>query len=120
MSGMRVFLQHLWPCTRTAVAPSGTMQFETILVARLPRVNCKEHGVKTSSVPWADKHSRFTLIYEGFVVQLLQHCASTQAVASTLSLSWHSVDQIMRRAGARRPSGTSASMERASEPVTST
>lgn len=24
-----------------------TMQFETILVARLPRCNCKEHGVKT-------------------------------------------------------------------------
>ena len=43
-----------------------TMQFETILVARLPRVNCKEHGVKTSSAPWADKHSRFTLMFEGF------------------------------------------------------
>nr|WP_225739392.1 transposase family protein [Chlorobium phaeovibrioides] len=51
-----------------------TMQFETILVARLPRVNCKEHGVKTASAPWADKHSRFTLMFEGFVVQLLQHC----------------------------------------------
>ena len=78
-----------------------TMQFETILVARLPRVNCKEHGVKTASAPWADKHSRFTLMFEGFVVQLLQHCASTQAVASMLRLSWHSVDQIMRRAVAR-------------------
>nr|WP_225739389.1 ISL3 family transposase [Chlorobium phaeovibrioides] len=78
-----------------------TMQFETILVARLPRVNCKEHGVKTASAPWADKHSRFTLMFEGFVVQLLQHCASTQAVASMLRLSWHSVDQIMRRALAR-------------------
>jgi len=78
-----------------------TMQFETILVARLPRVNCKKHGVKTASAPWADKHSRFTLMFEGFVVQLLQHCASTQAVASMLRLSWHSVDQIMRRAVAR-------------------
>ena len=78
-----------------------TIQFETILVARLPRVNCKEHGVKTASAPWADKHSRFTLMFEGFVVQLLQHCAGTQAVASMLRLSWHSVDQIMRRAVAR-------------------
>jgi len=56
-----------------------TMQFETILVARLPRGNCKEHGVKTVNAPWADKHSRFTLMFEGFVVQLLQHSASTQA-----------------------------------------
>jgi len=70
-------------------------------VARLPRVNCKEHGVKTASAPWADKHSRFTLMFEGFVVQLLQHCASTQTVATMLRLSWHSVDQIMRRAVAR-------------------
>nr|WP_278248912.1 ISL3 family transposase [Chlorobium sp. N1] len=41
------------------------------------------------------------MMFEGFVVQLLQHCASTQAVASMLRLSWHSVDQIMRRAVAR-------------------
>ena len=78
-----------------------TMQFETILVARLPRVNCKEHGVKTAGAPWADKHSRFTLMFEGFVVQLLQHCANTQAVATLLRLSWHAVDQVMRRAVAR-------------------
>ena len=78
-----------------------TMQFETILVARLPRVNCKEHGVKTAGAPWADKHSRFTLMFEGFVVQLLQHCANNQAVATLLGLNWHAVDQIMRRAVAR-------------------
>jgi transposase len=37
-----------------------TMQFETIIVARLPRTNCKEHGVRTVGGPWADRHSRFT------------------------------------------------------------
>jgi len=78
-----------------------TMQFETILVARLPRVNCKEHCDKTAGAPWAEKHSRFTLMFEGFVVQLLQHCANTQAVATLLGLSWHAVDAIMRRAVAR-------------------
>jgi transposase len=35
---------------------------------------------------------------EGFVVQLLQHCSNTQAVATLLGLSWHAVDQIMLRA----------------------
>lgn len=75
-----------------------TMQFETILVCRLPRCNCKKHGVKTVSAPWAERHSRFTLMLEGFVVQLLQHCSNTQAVATLLGLSWHAVDQIMLRA----------------------
>lgn len=75
-----------------------TMQFETILVCRLPRCNCKKHGVKTVSAPWAERHSRFTLMFEGFVVQLLQHCSNTQAVATLLGLSWHAVDQIMLRA----------------------
>jgi len=75
-----------------------TMQFETIIIARLPRTNCKEHGVKTVGAPWADRHSRFTLMFEGFVVQLLQHCSNTQAVSTLLGLSWHCVDDIMRRA----------------------
>ncbi|KAA6230499.1 ISL3 family transposase (plasmid) [Chlorobium phaeovibrioides] len=75
-----------------------TMQFETIIIARLPRANCKEHGVKTVGAPWADRHSRFTLMFEGFVVQLLQHCSNTQAVSTLLGLSWHCVDDIMRRA----------------------
>ncbi len=34
-------------------------QLKTFLVARQPRVNCPEHGVKTVLVPWAEKSSRF-------------------------------------------------------------
>lgn len=78
-----------------------TMQFETVLIARIPRCNCKQHGVKTAGVPWAEKHSRFTLMFEGFVVELLQHCSNTNAVSNMLGLSWHAVNQIMRRAVAR-------------------
>ena len=39
-----------------------TMQFTTEIVARLPRVTCKVHGVKTVCVPWADPHARWTFI----------------------------------------------------------
>lgn len=78
-----------------------TMQFETVLIARIPRCNCKQHGVKTAGVPWADKHTRFTLMFEGFVVELLQHCSNTRAVSNMLGLNWHAVNQIMRRAVAR-------------------
>jgi transposase len=75
-----------------------TMQFETIIIARIPRCRCEQCGVKTISVPWADRHSRFTLMFEGFAVSLLQHCLSVQAASNILKLDWHAVDQIMKRA----------------------
>src|SRR5690554_3278664 len=37
-----------------------TCQYQTILVADVPRVQCAEHGVKQVSVPWAEPGSRFT------------------------------------------------------------
>ena len=41
-----------------------TCQYETRLHARVPRVDCAEHGVKTVPVPWATAHSRFTMLFE--------------------------------------------------------
>ena len=51
-----------------------TMQFETVLRARTPRTKCKTCGVKTVTVPWAGKHSRFTLMFEAFAIEVLQAC----------------------------------------------
>jgi len=34
-----------------------TMQFQTIVHCRIPRVNCPEHGTKSMEVGWAEKHS---------------------------------------------------------------
>jgi hypothetical protein len=48
------------------------MQFETLLVARTPRVNCPEHGVKTIEAPWAGKNCRFTLMFEAFAIRVLE------------------------------------------------
>ncbi len=47
-----------------------TMQFETILIARIPRSKCEKCGVKTISVPWAAPYSRFTLMFEDFELAL--------------------------------------------------
>lgn len=57
-----------------------TMQFETILKARIPRVNCSKCGVKTTSVPWGEKHSRFTLMFEAFAIEVLE-CAGRSTAA---------------------------------------
>jgi len=39
-----------------------TMQVKTILVARIPRVNCARCGVRLIDVSWKDAHARFTPI----------------------------------------------------------
>jgi transposase len=78
-----------------------TMQFVTEIVARLPRCRCPEHGVKTVVPPWAAKHSRFTLLFEAFAVEVLQACRTINAAAAMLNLSWDAVQTIMDRAVAR-------------------
>jgi transposase len=75
-----------------------TMQFETILEARVPRVNCASCGVKTAAVPWAAKHSRFTLTFEAFVIDVLQAASCVSKAATLLGLGWDSVHEIMKRA----------------------
>jgi len=75
-----------------------TMQFETVLRARTPRTKCKACGVKTTSVPWADKHSRFTLMFEAFAIEVIQACGNVKSVAELLGLDWGSVHRIMERA----------------------
>lgn len=75
-----------------------TMQFETRLRARVPRANCQTCGVKTTSVPWADKHSRFTLLFEAMAIEVIQACGNVKAAAGLLRLDWGSVHRIMERA----------------------
>lgn len=75
-----------------------TMQFETILVARVPRTNCPQCGVRTCEVPWSEPHSRFTLMFEAFAVQVLQAAASVEQARVLLKLNWSSVQRIMDRA----------------------
>jgi transposase len=75
-----------------------TMQFETRLRARVPRANCKACGVKTTAVPWAGKHSRFTLLFEALAIEVIQACGNVKAAAGLLRLDWDSVHRIIERA----------------------
>jgi transposase len=75
-----------------------TMQFETVLRAATPRANCPHCGVKTIAVPWAGKHSRFTLLFEAFAVRVLQAANNVKRAAALLGLDWDSVHRIMERA----------------------
>jgi transposase len=75
-----------------------TMQFETLIRARVPRSNCPEHGVKTIAVPWAEPGSRFTLLFEQFAVDVLLACRSLTQACDLLGLDWDAVQRIMDRA----------------------
>ncbi len=91
-------------CSQADLAPErtwrhlDTMQFATELRARVPRCNCSKCGVKTVSVPWAGKHSRFTLMFEAFAIEVLQACSNVKRAATLLRLHWDSVQAIMERA----------------------
>jgi transposase len=77
-----------------------TMQFKTFLTAVVPRSNCQDHGVHQVHVPWAEKGSRFTALFEAVVIDWLKE-ATISAVARLIGLSWGAVSGIMGRAVAR-------------------
>ena len=75
-----------------------TMQFETILHCQPPRVLCDQHGVKLAALPWAQKHSRFTLLFEAFAIDVMQASRSLREAGKLLNLNWHQMHRIMKRA----------------------
>jgi transposase len=77
-----------------------TCQYQTYVVAEVPRVQCEQHGCLTVEVSWAQRNSRFTQMFEAMVIEWLLE-TSIAALARHLRLSWNAVDGIMRRAVAR-------------------
>lgn len=81
-------------------------QYKTILVGRAPRVNCPEHGVKNVVLPWAEKSSRFTILFERLAIDIL---LATQTVTGAMSIlrtswdeTWYFVQRAVRRGHDRK------------------
>lgn len=74
------------------------MQFTTYIHCIIPRIKCPEHGVKSLTVPWAGKHSRFTLLFESFAIRILQVARSVEEARKLLKLNWHQINAIKERA----------------------
>ncbi|MDZ7641696.1 MAG: ISL3 family transposase [Desulfurivibrio sp.] len=81
-------------------------QFQTFLHARPPRMNCPDHGVRQVRLPWAEPHSRFTLLFERFAIDVLKQ-TSIQAAKQILGISWdeawHLMGRAVNRGLARKP-----------------
>jgi transposase len=102
-----------WPCPECGQALSlfdhaeervwrhlDSCAFHTVLHARVPRVECPQHGKLQVRVPWAEHNSRFTALFERWSIQVMQQ-TDTAAAAELLGISWDEAWGIQERAVAR-------------------
>ncbi len=75
-----------------------TMQLETILEVRVPRLLKGDGKTEMASVPWAESGSRWPLLFEAWCIRLLQMASDIEKARKFLGLSWDSVQVIMNRA----------------------
>jgi transposase len=81
------------------VAASG--QFQKHLHAAIPRVHCPTHGVKQVRVPWTEPRSRFTLLMERLIIDLILQCSTVKGACEIAGVSWDEAWGVMSRAVAR-------------------
>ena len=74
-----------------------TCQFKTYLHARIPRVQCEEHGVRQIEVPWAEARSRFTALFERLAIDVLK-VTDVKSAGGILGISWDEARHVMERA----------------------
>ena len=77
-----------------------TCSLVTMIEADVPRISCKEHGVRQVRVPWAENGIGFTALFETMAISWLK-VAPISAVAERLRISWDQAWRIMDRAVSR-------------------
>ena len=107
--GARGFADTLWGCPQCQQRMQihdyeerrwrhlDSCQFKTIIVSRVPNVRCPEHGSQTVAVPWAEKYTRFSRLFERLAIDVMLECSITGA-CSILGMSWDEADGIKQRA----------------------
>lgn len=75
-----------------------TCQFQTLLTASVPRVNCTACGIHTVRIPWAAPHGRFTLLFECFALDVLFTAQVQSRAAELLRLSPEQIRYLQQRA----------------------
>jgi transposase len=78
-----------------------TCQYQTLLHARVPRVECPTHGVRQVRVPWAEARSRFTQLMERLIIDLITQCSTVSGACRIARITWDEAWGVMSRAVAR-------------------
>ncbi|MGO9372876.1 MAG: tetratricopeptide repeat protein, partial [Syntrophobacteraceae bacterium] len=79
--------RHLDTCRKT-----------TFLHARLPIVNCPEHGEQHPRIPWADTDSPFTTAFEKWIGGLAESFGDAKKAAHFAGVEYVLVRRLLRRA----------------------
>lgn len=74
-----------------------TCQLKTEIEGDVPRIRCSEHGVKLVDVPWAERGSLQTLLFEAIILKWLE-VAPVASVAERMSIDWDTALRIQHRA----------------------
>ena len=79
-------------------------QHQAFLHARIPRIDCPDHGVRLVAVPWARPGSGFTLLFEAFVMTLVKGmpvAAAARLVGEHDTRLWRVIQHYVEYAVAR-------------------
>ena len=74
-----------------------TMQYQTWLVARVPRVINNAGKVSAVEVPWADYSERYTFLFSLAVIQLLQMSRNQTKTAEYFKTTFDVANSIMNK-----------------------
>ena len=79
-------------------------QYQSELVAKVPRCRCEKHGVRQVEVPWARAGSGFTLMFEALVMLLCQQGAVSEVaqLGEQDTRLWRVLCAYVEQAQARR------------------
>jgi transposase len=76
-------------------------QHHCFITARVPRVDCPDHGIRRAAVPWARPGSRFTLLFEQAALVLVREMpvlAAARFIGITDQRLWRIVAHYVGRA----------------------
>jgi transposase len=73
-------------------------QLKTYLHARVPRTGCLEHGAHKVTLPWAQTRSRFTLLMERMIIDVIRQCSTISGACAIMRVSWDEAFGVMQRA----------------------
>ena len=88
------FVEHTW-------RHLNFFQHHCYITARLPRVDCPDHGVRKINPPWAREGSRFTLLFEQAAMLLVREMpvlAAARIIGVTDKRLWRVVQHYVTKA----------------------
>jgi transposase len=75
-----------------------TCQLKTFLHARVPRTGCLQDGMHKVKTPWAEARSRFTMLMERLIIDVIRQCQTITGACVLMRISWDEAFGVMRRA----------------------